>query len=70
MSTPLHVQTQVPRITFSVNEAAHACGISRRAVYSLMARGELRSVKLGGRRLIPVADLERLCGAHRERCDA
>jgi excisionase family DNA binding protein len=63
MSTPMHVVTQIPRIFYGVDEAAHACGISRRAVYLLLGRGELRSVKLGGRRLIPVRELERILAA-------
>ena len=47
-----------------VNEAAAAYGLSRATLYKLMARsgavGGLRSVKIGGRRLIPVDALEAL----------
>jgi len=47
-------------LVLSPAQAAQALGLSRAAVYNLMARGELRSVKLGGSRRIPVSELERL----------
>lgn len=50
----------VPRTAYSLNEAAQSLGLSRRALYGLMDRGQLTTVKLGKRRLVPVAELERL----------
>jgi len=47
----------VPRLTFSMAEAAEAVGVSRRGLYNLAARDGLPTVKLGGRRLVRVADL-------------
>ena len=38
---------------FSVDQAAALLGIGRTNVYALMRDGKLRSVKVGGRRLIP-----------------
>ena len=43
---------------FGVTEAAAVLGIGRTNVYALLKTGELRSVKIGGRRLIPRAALE------------
>jgi excisionase family DNA binding protein len=40
-------------LLYSVTEAAVMLGIGRTNVYSLLASGDLRSVKIGGRRLIP-----------------
>lgn len=37
----------------TVEETAHLLNISRTAVYSQLRSGALRSVKVGGRRLIP-----------------
>ncbi len=37
----------------SVNDAAVRLGLSRTTLYELMASGQLRSVKIGKRRLIP-----------------
>lgn len=43
------------KFALSVNEAAQALGgIKRDLVYALINRGELRSVKLGRRRVVPV----------------
>jgi excisionase family DNA binding protein len=41
------------RRALRVNEASALYGISRGTIYVLMSRGELRSVKVLGRRLIP-----------------
>jgi excisionase family DNA binding protein len=43
-----------------VNEAVEAYGLSRSMIYRLMARGTLHSVRVGGRRLIPIDALEAL----------
>lgn len=48
------------RLTLNVEEAAHVAGISRSTVCRLVKSGELRSVKLVGRRLIMRSDLEDL----------
>ena len=41
-------------------EAARLLGVSRKTVYVLMRSGQLRSVRLGRARLIPVAALDEL----------
>jgi excisionase family DNA binding protein len=43
-----------------VNEASALYGISRSLIYKIMAEGTLRTVKIGGRRLIPRDALEAL----------
>lgn len=48
----------VPRLAWSVEEAAEILGISRRTIYELLRAGTLRSVKIGSRRLIRQSDLE------------
>jgi excisionase family DNA binding protein len=48
------------RRVYRVDEAAIAFRLSRSTLYKLMAAGTLRSVKLGGRRLIPVEAFEAL----------
>ncbi len=49
MSVPI---TGVERLAYSPAEVAAALGCTRQHVQNLIARGELRSVKLGRRRLI------------------
>ena len=47
-------------VSSSVTEAATALGISRAHAYELVARGELPSLRLGRRIVVPRRGLERL----------
>jgi excisionase family DNA binding protein len=47
----------VPPVVYRVEEAAEALRISRDAVYELIRSGQLRSFKVGRRRLVPIAGL-------------
>ena len=49
----------LPKLTYSVSEAARVSSISRSALYVAIKRGDLRVVKKGARLLIQAADLER-----------
>jgi excisionase family DNA binding protein len=42
-----------PRAAFSIEQACQTIGVSRPTLYKLMRQGRLRSVMLGGRRVIP-----------------
>ena len=53
----VEVRGLAPRLV-NAEDGARALGIGRSGVYLLMQRGELRSVKIGSRRLIAVADLD------------
>jgi excisionase family DNA binding protein len=53
---------EIPRLGFTMDEAAIASSLSRRSLYRAVARGELRRVKVGRRSLIPADALEALCG--------
>lgn len=53
----------VPRLCLTIPDVAEALGISARGVYTLAGRDGLPTVKLGGRRLVRVADLERWLAA-------
>jgi len=48
------------RIALRVNDAATASGLSRSTLYKLMAEGKLHAVKVAGRRLILMQDLQAL----------
>lgn len=48
----------VQKLALSTQEAADRIGISERSLRALIYRGELRSVKAGGRVLIAVRDLQ------------
>ncbi len=48
------------KLAYTVPEFVRAFGISRTSVYELMKRGELTTVKVAGRRLIPRQSAMRL----------
>jgi excisionase family DNA binding protein len=52
-------QTTV-KLGYSVKEAALATSISRSTLYDLVAKGQIRSVSIGGRKVIPAAALHAL----------
>ncbi|MBC7279152.1 helix-turn-helix domain-containing protein [Nocardioides sp.] len=45
---------QIPPVLYRVEEAAEALRLSRTAVYDLIRAGDLRTVKIGRRRLVPI----------------
>lgn len=47
-------------IAYRVNDACHAIGLGRTKLYSLIAEGKLKPVKIAGRTLIPRSEIERL----------
>ena len=49
----------VGRLMFTPNEIADALGISRSGLYVLMAKGDIRSVRIGGARRIPTDEVAR-----------
>jgi excisionase family DNA binding protein len=48
------------KLALSVGQAAEALGVSRGTIYRLINSGALHSKRLGRRRLVPLAELERL----------
>ncbi|CAM3374742.1 helix-turn-helix domain-containing protein [Asticcacaulis taihuensis] len=47
----------IDKISFRVDEAVKASGLGRSFLYEKMSEGRLRSIKIGGRRLILKTDL-------------
>ncbi|MEX5713694.1 helix-turn-helix domain-containing protein [Parafrankia sp. FMc6] len=45
------------KLLLTTNEAAETLGIGRSTLYDLIRSGKLRTVKIGRRRLVPVAAL-------------
>jgi excisionase family DNA binding protein len=48
------------RLVYSINQAAQATNLSRATIYRLIASGQLKTVKVGARRLIPVSAIDAL----------
>jgi len=56
-------QHEPQKLAYRIDEAVKASGLGRSFLYERMADGSLKSVKIGGRRLIMRDDLLRfLCG--------
>lgn len=56
-------QNEPQKLAYRIDEAVKASGLGRSFLYERMADGSLKSVKIGGRRLIMRDDLLRfLCG--------
>lgn len=51
------------QLNVSIAEAAKALGIGKTSAYKLIARGELKTVRILGRQLVPVANLKLLSSA-------
>lgn len=56
---PDPVRTVTP-VAYSIAEALTALPISRTKLYELMNDGTIRTIRIGGRRLIPAAALHEL----------
>jgi excisionase family DNA binding protein len=52
--------SELPRRGLRIQDFCAAYGVSRATVYKMMKDGTLRGVLIGGRRIIPVAEGERL----------
>jgi predicted DNA-binding transcriptional regulator AlpA len=56
----------VPERLLSLRETQEALGLSRAGLHNLLNRGELPTIRIGGRRLVAPADLRRFVDARRE----
>lgn len=54
------IERPVQRLTLSVEEAAEALGLSRAFAYEAVNRGEIPSIRIGRRILVPRVALDRL----------
>jgi excisionase family DNA binding protein len=49
-----------PKLGFSIREACEATSLGKTTIYSHIAAGKLRTVRVGGRTIIPAASLHAL----------
>ena len=57
---PRPISSQMPARVLRVRDAAQTYSISKTRIYELIAAGKLKSLRVGGRRLITVDSLESL----------
>ena len=48
------------RLAYSVEEATHLVPVCRSTLFAMIGAGKIRTVRVGRRRLIPAAELQRL----------
>lgn len=53
------------RLAFTMQEAAAACGLSRRSLDYHYRNGTLKTVKIGRRRIVKATELQRFISADR-----
>jgi excisionase family DNA binding protein len=51
--------SKLERLLFPINDALEIMGVSRTKLFALIASGEIESVKIGRRRLIPYDSMVR-----------
>jgi excisionase family DNA binding protein len=57
------MKTDLPKLTMTVPEAAKLLGVGRNQAYEAVRRGEIPTVKIGRRILVPTKALERMLEA-------
>jgi excisionase family DNA binding protein len=54
------MESKIERRTLTITEASEALGVSRNKAYEAAKRGEIPTIKIGKRILVPAAALERM----------
>ena len=55
-----HIGAHNPKLAFSIREACEASSLGRTKIYDLIKAGELQTVRIGGRTVIPAESLHAL----------
>lgn len=65
MRTPTEPTSPIEeRYAISIEEAAHRSGLSRSKIYEALKAGDLKSLKIGARRLIMISTLMTWLAGH------
>jgi len=59
MDTRISILTPL-RQTYSVDDTARILGVGRNSAYSACKSGDVRTIRIGGRILVPKAEVDRL----------
>lgn len=62
----MNMTTDTTKLAYSVPEAAEAVSLSKGYLWDLVLKGEIRSVKIGKRRLIPADALQEFLAGARQ----
>ncbi len=64
-TTAIREEPESEDLVYSLNEAANLLRIGRTSLYELLAAEELRSIKIGSRRLVAREDIEAFIASRR-----
>jgi excisionase family DNA binding protein len=60
MRTKLPPPPPLPPLAYQVNEFCRRIGIGRTTLYAMMKDGQIKTVLIGGRRVVPATEADRL----------
>lgn len=55
-----NAKSKIEPITYRIEDVVQLIRIGRSTIYAMIKRGEVRSIKIGGRTLIPSTEIQRL----------
>jgi excisionase family DNA binding protein len=61
-------ETHTPKLAYSIREACTVSSLGKTTIYSLIATGRLKAVRVGSRTVIPADSLCALINGHTEEC--
>ena len=64
----MQIEIAHPKLAYSIREACHASSLGKTTLYSHIANGRLRAVRIGGRTVIPADSLHALING--DACEA
>lgn len=64
MYTTIDQPNQHATLAYRVNDFCRAIGIGRSTFYKMLERGDIKTVKVGGRRLVPAPEAARQLQTH------
>ena len=56
----MNIELVHPKLAYSIREACHASSLGKTTLYSYIANGQLKAVRIGGRTVIPADSLHAL----------
>jgi excisionase family DNA binding protein len=59
----MKAQDRAQRLVYTITEAARVLGLSRNGAYAAAKRGDIPTIRLGRRLLVPMGPLHKLVGA-------
>jgi excisionase family DNA binding protein len=66
MAIPVTRVRPTERFAYSINEACQMLSLGRTSLYEMAKNGELKLIRIAGRTLVPLSEIERLTAVDRK----